>query len=158
MSDQFKEVGKAIDALASNGFTIKDSGRRMDYASGMRRDVTDDKTDYLLLRDGPMFRRLAEHLTKGAQKYGKRNWQLANSDEEYQRFRESAARHFEQWLAGDRDEDHAAAVMFNVNAAEYVRERLADAEAADSAAEQRCCDCNLCRAGIPVDGVAWGDA
>ena len=106
-------------------FIVKDSGVREDFESGMRRDVEDGKPDYLLVRDGPMFERLAEHLTKGAAKYGRRNWTLACSEEEYERFRRSASRHFEQWLRGDRDEDHAAAVFFNINAAEYVRERLA---------------------------------
>lgn len=108
-----------------NKFTVKDSGQRQEYASGMVRDLQDGKIDYLLALDGPMFKRYAEHLTKGAEKYGKRNWQLAKSDEEYQRFRSSALRHMVQWLAGDTDEDHAAAVQFNINAAEYVKERLA---------------------------------
>lgn len=105
-------------------FIVKDSGERVDYPSGMRRDTNEGKTNYLLLRDGPMYKRDAEHLTKGAAKYGKRNWQLACSEEELERFKESAARHFEQWLAGDRDEDHAAAVRFNINAAEHVMEKL----------------------------------
>jgi predicted oxidoreductase len=29
-----------------------------------------------------------------------------------------------QWFLGDRDEDHAAAVLFNINGAEYVREKM----------------------------------
>lgn len=110
------------------GFVVKDSGQRQEYPSGMRRDTQEGKTNYLLLRDGPMLRRWAEHMTKGAAKYGSRNWQLACSEEELERFRSSAARHFEQWLAGERDEDHAAAVMFGLNAAEYVRGRLAKSE------------------------------
>jgi hypothetical protein len=97
---------------------------REDYDSGMRRDTEDGKPDYTLIRKGPLFKRWAEHMTKGAVKYGRHNWTLACSDEEYERFGRSAARHFEQWLAGERDEDHAAAVIFNLNAAEYVRERL----------------------------------
>lgn len=105
-------------------FAVKDSGQRATFDSGMVRDVTADKTDYLLVRDGPMFKRWAEHLTKGASKYTKRNWMKAAGDEELNRFRESAARHFEQWLAGDTDEDHAAAVMFNINGAEYVKGRM----------------------------------
>jgi hypothetical protein len=44
---------------------------------------------------------------------------------EYERFQESAARHFEQWLEGENDEDHAAAVFFNINGAEYVKAKLA---------------------------------
>lgn len=96
----------------------------MEFESGMQRDTTEGKINYLLVRDGPMFRRFAIHLTKGAEKYDPRNWMKAEGESELERFRESAARHFEQWLAGDRDEDHAAAVIFNINGAEYVREKL----------------------------------
>jgi len=113
-------------------FKIKDSGERQQFDSGMVRDTTEGKTDFTLALDGPMFERYAEHLTKGAQKYAKRNWMQANGREELERFRESALRHLLQWLAGDRDEDHAAAVWFNINGAEYVRERLLDEYRADS--------------------------
>jgi hypothetical protein len=104
-------------------FVVKDSGVREEFDSGMVRDTEDGKPDFTLIRKGPMFRRWAEHLTKGAIKYGRHNWTNACSEEEYERFQRSAARHFEQWLNGERDEDHAAAVMFNLNAAEYVRDR-----------------------------------
>ncbi|MHB8742550.1 MAG: hypothetical protein ACYC9L_05430 [Sulfuricaulis sp.] len=87
----------------------------------MVRGSTEDKTDYLLVRDGPMFERWANHLTAGSRRGLHRNWLNANSAEDLARFRESAARHFEQWLRGDTDEDHAAALFFNVNGAEYVR-------------------------------------
>ena len=101
---------------------IKDSGKRAQFDSGMVRDVTDDKVDYTLVMDGPMFERWAAHMTEGAKKYAKRNWMQANSEEEEERFKESALRHFIQWFRGDTDEDHAAAVYFNVNGAEYVCE------------------------------------
>ncbi len=103
---------------------IKDSGKREHFESGMVRDTTEGKTDFLLTRDGPMYRRWAEHLTKGAIKYAKRNWMKAARQEELDRARESAVRHFEQWLRGDMDEDHAAAVYFNINQAEYIKERM----------------------------------
>lgn len=109
---------------SSHVFNIKDSGKRAEFSSGMVRDVTDDKIDYSLALDGPMFNRLAVHLTKGAKKYAKRNWMKASGQEELDRFKESALRHFLQWFKGDLDEDHAAAIMFNVNGAEYVKERL----------------------------------
>ena len=102
-------------------FAVKDSGKREQFAGGMVRDTADGKTDYALVLDGPMFDRWAEHLTKGAQKYAKRNWMQAAGDEELQRFKESAFRHFLQWYRGETDEDHAAAVMFNLNGAEYVK-------------------------------------
>lgn len=108
-------------------FTVKDSGAREEFESGMVRDTTEGKIDYSLVLDGPMFRRLAIHLTKGALKYAKRNWMKARGQEELDRFRESALRHFLQWYDGDTDEDHAAAVIFNINGAEYVKAQQAPA-------------------------------
>ena len=104
-------------------FEVKDSGTREEFEGGMVRDTTAGKVDPTLVLDGPMLERWAEHLSKGAVKYSKRNWMLAKGDTEYERFQESAFRHFLQWMRGDRDEDHAAAVFFNINGAEYVRER-----------------------------------
>ncbi len=105
-------------------FNINDSGERQQFTSGMVRDVATDKTDYSLVLDGPMFQRWAEHLTNGAKKYAKRNWMKANGQAEYDRFKESALRHFIQWFRGDTDEDHASAVFFNINGAEYTKDRL----------------------------------
>ena len=108
----------------SDEFTIKDSGERKQFESGMVRDTAEGKIDFSLALDGPMFRRYAIHLTKGAIKYAKRNWMKARGQEELDRFRESALRHFLQWYEGDTDEDHAAAIWFNVNGAEYVKEQF----------------------------------
>jgi len=114
-------------------FIIKDSGERAQFASGMVRDVTTGKLDWWRLLVGPMARRLVAHVTKGAVKYpdvrpGVPNWTLAAGAAELARFKDSAFRHFIQWYEGDTDEDHAAAVIFNVNGAEYVKARLADAK------------------------------
>jgi len=103
-------------------FTVKDSGKRQKFESGMVRDTNDNKILWHLVADGPMLKRLAIHLTKGAKKYAPQNWMKAEGNAEYQRFRESAFRHFMQWYQGDNDEDHAAAVFFNINGAEYVRD------------------------------------
>jgi len=104
-------------------FTIKDSGYREEFASGMVRDTADDKLDPSLVKDGPMYKRWVTHLTLGAKKYAARNWMKASGQAEYDRFRQSAQRHFDQWFDGETDEDHAAAVFFNINGAEYVRDR-----------------------------------
>lgn len=106
-------------------FGLKDSGKREEYASGMRRDTQEGKPMYSLI-DADMLRRWADHMTKGAAKYGRNNWRLARSAEELERFKDSAFRHFMQWLAGEIDEDHAAAVIFNLAAASYVERRLDD--------------------------------
>lgn len=114
-------------------YTIKDSGVREEFDSGMVRDTASDKADVELIFNGPMADRWVEHLTKGAQKYpdvsiGMPNWMLARGLAELVRFRKSAVRHFRQWLRGDQDEDHAAAVFFNITGVEYVRQRMADPE------------------------------
>lgn len=113
-------------ASAAPQFQIKDSGARMEFSSGMVRDLADDKVNWALIADGPMLKRFAIHLTNGAKKYAARNWMKAAGDEEYQRFKESAFRHFMQWYLGDRDEDHGAAVYFNINGAEYVKEKMGE--------------------------------
>lgn len=113
-------------------FGLKDSGERREFDSGMQRDTSEGKINFLLVRPGPMFRRWAAHMTLGMMKYDRdrkpgepRNWTLASGEAELERFQESACRHFEQWLAGETDEDHAAAVFFNINGAELVKQRLA---------------------------------
>lgn len=110
-------------------FIVRDSGKREEYASGMVRDTQEGKADIDRVFDGPLVDRLATHLTKGAAKYpdnkdGTPNWTLACNREEMIRFRKSAARHFRQWRRGDQDEDHFAAVVFNMNCFEYVKERI----------------------------------
>jgi hypothetical protein len=119
--EQFREIRAA-------GVVVKDSGQRQEFASGMVRDTQENKVDYERIFDGPMADRWAAHVTAGALKYpdvapGEPNWMKANGDEELIRFRKSATRHFRQWLRGDVDEDHAAAVLFNINGYEYVMER-----------------------------------
>lgn len=104
-------------------FVIKDSGKREEFSGGMVRDTTEGKINWALTADGPMLKRWAQHLTTGAKKYAVRNWMLAEGEVELLRARESAFRHFMQWYNGERDEDHASAVFFNINEAEYIREK-----------------------------------
>ncbi len=112
--------------VASGGpvFETKDSGQRLVNPSGMVRDVATDKIDYSLVFDGPMLIRWVELLDRGAKKYNKRNWMLADSDEELARAKESLVRHFFQYIAGQTDEDHGAAIYFNINEIEYIKGRL----------------------------------
>jgi hypothetical protein len=112
-----------------NNFITKDSGQRQEYATGMCRDIQQGKTRYDLVipyfsNYVNMFKRWADLMTRGAEKYGERNWELACTQEEFERFRASAFRHFVQWFDGETDEDHAAAVYFNIQAAEYVKARM----------------------------------
>lgn len=111
-------------------FETKDSGKREEYASGMRRDTQEGKPDFYLLLtpeipyEEQFLTRWAALMTRGAEKYGRRNWQLANSEEELERFKSSAFRHFIQAMSGNTDEDHWAAVAFNINCIVYLEYKL----------------------------------
>lgn len=113
--------------LNPDPFVIKDSGVRKEFDSGMRRDTNEGKPRYDLLWE-PTLTRFAIHMGKGSAKYGERNWQKANSQEEMNRFLESGCRHFVQWCRGDVDEDHLAATWFNMQAFEYVKDKMQNTE------------------------------
>lgn len=122
LNDAYNRAQERGTPLTNGEFSVKKSVSEETYDSGMVRGTQEGKIDYTLALDGPMFKRLAIHLTKGAQLYAARNWMKARGMAEYLRFKASALRHFLQWFWDERDEDHAAAVIFNVNGAEYVRQ------------------------------------
>jgi hypothetical protein len=93
------------------------------YESGVIRGDNTGKTDYTLALDGPLFERWAKLLTENVESKGKRNWMNASTREDYDRFRESFLRHALSVLRGDDDEDHAAAVVFNLNGMLYTQEQ-----------------------------------
>lgn len=109
---------------------LKDSGQRLQFDSGMVRDVVDDKPGYhfMIPKNVPMYKqmltRVAEHLRKGAMKYSPRNWEKGDSEEEVERARESAFRHMMQWMMDEVDEDHAAAVIVNIIFAETMQYKV----------------------------------
>lgn len=111
-------------------FETSDSGVRSEYASGMVRDTNAGKARFDLLhpKDVPysdqFLTRCAELMARGAEKYSDRNWEKAAGTEELERFKESAARHFQQWLNGETDEDHASAVFFNLLGYETTQYKL----------------------------------
>lgn len=104
-------------------YFTKDSGKRQVYSTGMQRDTAEGKARFDLCWK-PLLWRWAELMARGAEKYGANNWQKASTQEELDRFKASAERHFQQWLRGDTDEDHAAAVLFNIAGTEFVKEQL----------------------------------
>lgn len=112
-------------------YETKDSGQHAEYASGMRRDTQDGKPRFGLVLtklqpyEEQMLTRYAALLARGAAKYEDRNWEAGDSEEELERAKDSLLRHTMQLLAGETDEDHAAAVWFNTQAVEYFRWRIA---------------------------------
>lgn len=68
--------------------------------------------------------RVAAHYAKALEKYPERNWEKFSGPEALDRARASAARHLMQWLAGETDEDHAAAVFANLQFAEHIKGKM----------------------------------
>jgi len=111
-------------------FTTKDSGKRKQFVSGMQRDTNEGKPRFELITplqlpyEESMLYRWASLMARGAAKYDDRNWEKAEGEEELNRFKESAFRHFMQAMCGETDEDHLAAVMFNLQGWAYVEWKL----------------------------------
>lgn len=111
-------------------FETKDSGTHLEYDSGMRRDSQDGKPRFALMLtksqpyEEQMLTRYARLLARGAEKYSARNWEEGDSEVELERAQESLLRHAAQLVAGETDEDHAAAVWFNAQAIEYFKWRI----------------------------------
>lgn len=100
------------------------------YPSGMVRDTQTGKPrfDLMFPRDMPYEEQLVTRvgwlLERGGRHYGDRNWEQANGPAELDRFKASAIRHMLQWIMGETDEDHAAAVVFNLMGAEFTKWKM----------------------------------
>ena len=93
-----------------------DSGERISYGGEAVRDTNAGKPRYDLISTVGL-KRLAELMARGAEKYSDRNWEIGIGTETgipEARFYESAFRHLMQYASGDVDEDHLAAVCFNL--------------------------------------------
>jgi len=89
---------------------IKSSGKEESFATGAVRDKGEDKNSLELI--SPFFEnRLGNWLTKGAQRYARRNWEKGIPNE---RCLASLMRHLNAYRIGKKDEDHLAALACNV--------------------------------------------
>jgi hypothetical protein len=91
-------------------FETKDSGIREGFDSGAIRDTQDGKPRYDLIPPTAL-RRLAMLYGRGAEKYDEHNWTKGIP---VSRCMASLMRHVYQFAMGNRDEDHGAAIIFNV--------------------------------------------
>lgn len=104
------EGERAMTEFKKTIFTIKDSGQRRDFNTGAKRDIDDDKPRYDLIPPTAL-RRVAIHYGNGAKKYDEHNWVKGIP---VSRCIGSLLRHVFQFIAGETDEDHGAAIIFNV--------------------------------------------
>lgn len=90
-------------------YVTKDSGARDNFETGARRDTQDGKPRFDLIPSASL-ERLAGLYGRGAEKYGPYNWARGIP---VSRNIASLERHLQQFKAGERDEDHLAAVAWN---------------------------------------------
>jgi hypothetical protein len=105
------------------GYETKTSGTTATYSGGYSRDSSQGKPRYDLIPIAQL-RRVADLYARGAVLYGDRNWELVNDEKGHQRFKESALRHVMQWANGETDEDHMAAVVWNLFAYEHTKGQI----------------------------------
>ena len=100
---------------------LADSGaRESSVTGGLRETDNPERGFYELVPPGPL-KRLAVHYARGAVKYLPRNWE--KGIETGRTFR-SLLRHAFTYLAGDRSEDHLAAIAWNAFALMDHEDRL----------------------------------
>jgi hypothetical protein len=117
--------GERLDVTAAGvpvapGFVTHDSGQREGFTTGARRDTQDGKPRYDLLPVTAL-RRLAELYSRGAVKYGDRNWEKGMP---FRRVYASLLRHVFAFAEGEPTEDHLAAVAFNAFALMHYQEAI----------------------------------
>ena len=108
-------------------YDIKNSGNNIIHESGMSREDKSDKIDYTLCYL-PLLDRWASWMTKGGKIHGKENWMKANSPEEEREAITSLWRHFRAFIDDKQDEDHAAAMFFNICLIEHIRSKHEEGE------------------------------
>jgi len=101
---------------------LKDSGKRENFPTGAIREPNDGRGRYDLISPIAL-RELAIHYERGAEKYMDRNWEKGLP---LSRHLNSALRHLQNFLAGDRTEDHLSACVFNCFAITHVLAMIQD--------------------------------
>lgn len=123
---------EGYDRVSEFNYVTKDSGKKVVYEDGMQRDTSEGKPrfDLLLPRGVPfeeqLITRVADLYARGAVKYGDRNWEKSNTEESLAHHEAALLRHMYKYLTGVEDgEDHAAAIVWNVNAVDLTRRKIA---------------------------------
>lgn len=99
---------------------VEDSGEREDFSTGSVRDTREGKGRFDLLPT-ILLRRLAKHYENGAKKYGDHNWKMGQP---LSRYLDSAFRHLVAVMENLQDEDHAAAVIWNITSYMWTMEEV----------------------------------
>lgn len=90
------------------------------FKTGAQRDTDNGKPRLSLIPSEELFR-VANHYRSGGEKYGFNNWKKGMKTSVYY---DSAQRHLIKWWMGEKDEDHLAAVVWNVLGAMWTEKNL----------------------------------
>ena len=99
---------------------MEENNRQFD--TGAQRDTGDGKLRMSLMPQQELNRVLKRYLD-GAVKYGENNWMKGMPLSVYY---DCAHRHLEAWWSGESDEDHAAAVVWNMLCAMHTEKNRED--------------------------------
>jgi hypothetical protein len=131
-----EEYRREVIAEAA-GYTTKDSGEKTVHSDGVQRDTQKGKRLFTLMfpKGVPLAQqlivRVADLYTRGAEKYGDRNWEGSKGEDTLAHHEEALWRHFMNFYFDVQDgEDHAAAIVWNINAVELTRRNLKGSEPA----------------------------
>lgn len=101
-------------------FKVKDSGKRQQFNSGAVRDIQNGKGRFDLISPVAL-KYLAKHYESGSAKYGDDNWLKGIP---LKRIMDSAIRHLNNYLEGDRSENHLIACAWNCFAAFHTMQMI----------------------------------
>ena len=93
---------------------MRHSNKQTDFSTGAKRDDSEGKGAPSLISP-VLLHRTGEHLRKGEEHYPRGDDNVANWSKgmPFRRTADSLIRHIYQWLAGDYEEDHLAAIVCN---------------------------------------------
>jgi hypothetical protein len=116
-------------------YITKDSGEKAVHSDGVQRDTQKGKRLFTLMfpKGVPLAQqlivRVADLYTRGAEKYGDRNWENSKSADTLAHHEDALWRHFMNFYFEENvEEDHAAAIIWNINAVELTRRNMRRAE------------------------------
>lgn len=108
----------AKTASLNEGYVTKDSGERQQFDTGAQRDTQTGKPRFDLVPSKAL-ERVANLYSRGAEKYDDNNWMKGIP---VSRCLSSLERHLHQFKQGDTEEDHPAAVVWNMLAIMHFQE------------------------------------
>jgi len=131
LREEADRAEKFVATEAGKAYITRKSGEKFESPDGMVRDTSANKPQFTLMfpKDVPyedqLMTRVADLYHRGGVSYGARNWEKSSTEESLAKHEDCLMRHVIKFLLGVEDgEDHAAAVVWNVNAVDLTRRKI----------------------------------